>query len=701
MARKTPIERYRNIGISAHIDAGKTTTTERVLFYTGVNHKIGEVHDGAATMDWMEQEQERGITITSAATTCFWSGMANNFQPHHINIIDTPGHVDFTIEVERSMRVLDGACMVYCAVGGVQPQSETVWRQANKYKVPRLAFVNKMDRTGANFFKVYDQMRARLKANPVPLQVPIGAEDLFEGVIDLVKMKAIIWDVASQGMKFEYQDIPAHLVEESKKWRENMVEAAAEASEELMNKYLEEGDLSEAEIKAALRQRTIASEIVPMMCGTAFKNKGVQAMLDAVVEYLPSPLDIPPVPGLNEDDEPVVREAKDNEKFSALAFKIATDPFVGQLCFIRCYSGTLNSGDSVYNSVKEKKERIGRLVQMHANQREEIKEMMAGDIAAVVGLKDTTTGDTLCDEKAIVVLERMIFPEPVISQAVEPKTKADQEKMGLALNRLAAEDPSFRVRTDEESGQTIIAGMGELHLDIIVDRMKREFNVEATVGKPQVAYRETIRKTCEEIEGKFVKQSGGRGQYGHVVLKIEPQEPGKGFEFVDAIKGGTVPREYIPAVEKGVRETLTSGVLAGYPVVDVKVTLFFGSYHDVDSNENAFRMAGSMAFKDGCRKASPVILEPMMAVEVETPEDYAGTVMGDLSSRRGMVQGMDEIAGGGGKIIKAEVPLSEMFGYSTSLRSATQGRATYSMEFKHYSEAPKNVIDAIVTSKAK
>ncbi|MFZ6770928.1 elongation factor G [Undibacterium sp. Di26W] len=701
MARKTPIERYRNIGISAHIDAGKTTTTERVLFYTGVNHKIGEVHDGAATMDWMEQEQERGITITSAATTCFWKGMANNFPEHHINIIDTPGHVDFTIEVERSMRVLDGACMVYCAVGGVQPQSETVWRQANKYKVPRLAFVNKMDRTGANFFKVYDQMRARLKANPVPLQVPIGAEDLFEGVIDLVKMKAIIWDAASQGMKFEYRDIPENLLADAKKWRENMVEAAAEASEELMNKYLEEGDLTEEEIKAALRQRTIASEIVPMMCGTAFKNKGVQAMLDAVVEYLPSPLDIPPVPGLNEDDEPVVRKAEDSEKFSALAFKIATDPFVGQLCFIRCYSGTLNSGDSVYNSVKEKKERIGRLVQMHANQREEIKEMMAGDIAAVVGLKDTTTGDTLCDEKAIVVLERMIFPEPVISQAVEPKTKADQEKMGLALNRLAAEDPSFRVRTDEESGQTIIAGMGELHLDIIVDRMKREFNVEATVGKPQVAYRETIRKTCEEIEGKFVKQSGGRGQYGHVVLKIEPQEPGKGFEFVDAIKGGTVPREYIPAVEKGVRETLTSGVLAGYPVVDVKVTLFFGSYHDVDSNENAFRMAGSMAFKDGCRKASPVILEPMMAVEVETPEDYAGTVMGDLSSRRGMVQGMDEIAGGGGKIIKAEVPLSEMFGYSTSLRSATQGRATYSMEFKHYSEAPKNVIDAIVTSKAK
>jgi elongation factor G len=701
MARKTPIERYRNIGISAHIDAGKTTTTERVLFYTGVNHKIGEVHDGAATMDWMEQEQERGITITSAATTCFWKGMANNFPAHHINIIDTPGHVDFTIEVERSMRVLDGACMVYCAVGGVQPQSETVWRQANKYKVPRLAFVNKMDRTGANFFKVYDQMRARLKANPIPMQVPIGAEENFEGVIDLVKMKAIVWDDASQGMKFDYRDIPENLLAEAKKWRENMVEAAAEASEELMNKYLEEGDLTEEEIKKAIRQRTIASEIVPMMCGTAFKNKGVQAMLDGVVEYLPSPVDIPPVPGINDDDEPVVRKAEDNEKFSALAFKIATDPFVGQLCFIRCYSGTLNSGDTVFNSVKGKKERIGRIVQMHANQREEIKEMLAGDIAAVVGLKDTTTGDTLCDDKAIVVLERMIFPEPVISQAVEPKTKVDQEKMGLALNRLAAEDPSFRVRTDEESGQTIIAGMGELHLDIIVDRMKREFGVEATVGKPQVAYRETIRKTCEEIEGKFVKQSGGRGQYGHVVLKIEPQEPGKGFEFVDAIKGGTVPREYIPAVEKGVRETLTTGVLAGYPVVDVKVTLFFGSYHDVDSNENAFRMAGSMAFKDGCRKASPVILEPMMAVEVETPEDYAGTVMGDLSSRRGMVQGMDEIAGGGGKIIKAEVPLSEMFGYSTSLRSATQGRATYSMEFKHYSEAPKNVIDAIVTSKTK
>ena len=627
--------------------------------------------------------------------------MAGNFAEHHINIIDTPGHVDFTIEVERSMRVLDGACMVYCAVGGVQPQSETVWRQANKYKVPRLAFVNKMDRTGANFFKVYEQMRSRLKANPVPMQVPIGAEEKFEGVIDLVKMKAIYWDDATQGMKFDYRDIPADLAADAAKWRENMVEAAAEASEELMNKYLEEGDLSEAEIKAALRQRTIASEIVPMLCGTAFKNKGVQAMLDAVIEYLPSPIDIPPVPGLDEDEQPVERAADDNEKFSALAFKIATDPFVGQLCFIRCYSGTLNSGDSVLNSVKQKKERIGRIVQMQANEREEIKEMRAGDIAAVVGLKDTTTGDTLCDEKASVVLERMVFPEPVISQAVEPKTKADQEKMGLALNRLAAEDPSFRVRTDEESGQTIIAGMGELHLDIIVDRMKREFNVEATVGKPQVAYRETIRKVCEESEGKFVKQSGGRGQYGHVVLKIEPQEPGKGFEFVDAIKGGTVPREYIPAVEKGVRDTLTSGVMAGYPVVDVKVTLFFGSYHDVDSNENAFRMAASMAFKDGCRKASPVILEPMMAVEVETPEDYAGTVMGDLSSRRGMVQGMDEIAGGGGKIIKAEVPLSEMFGYATSLRSSTQGRATYTMEFKHYAEAPKHVTEAIVSSKAK
>ena len=701
MARKTPIERYRNIGISAHIDAGKTTTTERILYYTGVNHKIGEVHDGAATMDWMEQEQERGITITSAATTCFWKGMANNFPEHHINIIDTPGHVDFTIEVERSMRVLDGACMVYCAVGGVQPQSETVWRQANKYKVPRLAFVNKMDRTGANFFKVYEQMRTRLKANPIPIQVPIGAEDQFEGVVDLVKMKAIIWDEASQGMKFDYRDIPANLVDIANEWREKMVEAAAEATEELMNKYLEEGDLSEAEIKTAIRQRTIAGEIVPMMCGTAFKNKGVQAMLDAVIEYLPAPTDIPPVNGMDENDQPVTRKAEDSEKFSALAFKIMTDPFVGQLIFFRVYSGVVNSGDTIYNAIKGKKERIGRILQMHANQREEIKEVRAGDIAAAVGLKEATTGDTLCDPGAVITLERMIFPEPVISQAVEPKTKADQEKMGLALNRLAQEDPSFRVKTDEESGQTIISGMGELHLEIIVDRMRREFSVEATVGKPQVAYRETIRKVCEEIEGKFVKQSGGRGQYGHVVLKLEPQEPGKGFEFVDAIKGGVVPREYIPAVEKGVLETLPAGVLAGYPVVDVKVTLFFGSYHDVDSNENAFRMAASMAFKDGCRKASPVLLEPMMAVEVETPEDYAGTVMGDLSSRRGMVQGMDEIPGGGGKIIRAEVPLSEMFGYSTSLRSATQGRATYTMEFKHYAEAPKNVTDTIISAKAK
>ena len=701
MARKTPIERYRNIGISAHIDAGKTTTTERVLYYTGVNHKIGEVHDGAATMDWMEQEQERGITITSAATTCFWKGMGNNFPEHHINIIDTPGHVDFTIEVERSMRVLDGACMVYCAVGGVQPQSETVWRQANKYKVPRLAFVNKMDRTGANFFKVYDQMRARLKANPIPLQIPIGAEENFLGVVDLVKMKAIYWDDASQGMKFEYREIPAELVEQANEWREKMVEAAAEATEELMNKYLEEGDLTEEEIKTALRQRTIASEIVPMMCGTAFKNKGVQAMLDGVIEYLPSPVDIPPVGGLDENDEPTSRRAEDAEKFAALAFKIMTDPFVGQLIFFRVYSGTIKSGDTVFNPVKNKKERLGRILQMHANQREEIKEVHAGDIAAAVGLKDATTGETLCDPSAVITLERMVFPEPVISQAVEPKTKADQEKMGLALNRLAQEDPSFRVKTDEESGQTIIGGMGELHLEIIVDRMRREFNVEATVGKPQVAYRETIRKPVADVEGKFVKQSGGRGQYGHAVVTIEPQEQGKGFEFIDAIKGGVIPREYIPAVEKGVREALNAGVLAGYPVVDVKVTLTFGSYHDVDSNENAFRMAGSMAFKDGCRKASPVILEPMMAVEVETPEDYAGNVMGDLSSRRGMVQGMDEIAGGGGKVIKAEVPLSEMFGYSTTLRSATQGRATYTMEFKHYAEAPKNVIEAIVSAKSK
>jgi elongation factor G len=699
MARKTPIERYRNIGISAHIDAGKTTTTERILFYTGVNHKIGEVHDGAATMDWMEQEQERGITITSAATTCFWSGMAKNYPQHRINIIDTPGHVDFTIEVERSMRVLDGACMVYCAVGGVQPQSETVWRQANKYKVPRLAFVNKMDRTGANFFKVYEQMRARLKANPVPLQVPIGAEENFKGLVDLIKMKAIIWNEDDKGVTFKYGDIPADLVDTCKEWHNKMVESAAEANEDLMNKYLEGGELSEEEVKLGLRERTIKGEIVPMLCGSAFKNKGVQAMLDAVIDFMPAPTDIPPVNGTDEDEKPVTRKADDEEKFSALAFKLMTDPFVGQLTFVRVYSGVLSKGDTVYNPVRGKKERIGRIVQMHANNREEIEEIRAGDIAACIGMKDVTTGETLCDPDAVVTLERMIFPEPVISQAVEPKTKADQEKMGIALGRLAAEDPSFRVRTDEESGQTIISGMGELHLEIIVDRMKREFGVEASVGKPQVAYRETIRGTVESAEGKFVKQSGGRGQYGHVVLKVEPQEAGKGFEFVDAIKGGVVPREFIPAVEKGLLETLPNGVLAGYPVVDVKVTLHFGSYHDVDSNENAFKMAASMGFKDGMRKASPVLLEPMMAVEVETPEDYAGTVMGDLSSRRGMVQGMEDISGGGGKIIKAEVPLSEMFGYSTSLRSATQGRATYTMEFKHYSEAPRNVAEAVINAK--
>ncbi|MDP2033822.1 MAG: elongation factor G [Polaromonas sp.] len=700
MSRATPIQNYRNIGISAHIDAGKTTTTERILFYTGVNHKIGEVHDGAATMDWMEQEQERGITITSAATTCFWKGMDTSLPEHRINIIDTPGHVDFTIEVERSMRVLDGACMVYCAVGGVQPQSETVWRQANKYKVPRLAFVNKMDRTGANFFKVVDQMKLRLKASPVPMVIPIGAEENFTGVVDLLKMKAIIWDEASQGMKFTYSDIPAELVELAKEWREKMVEAAAEASEEFMNKYLEEGDLTEEEIKLGIRTRTIASEIQPMYCGSAFKNKGVQRMLDAVIEFMPSPIDIPPVKGMDEDEAPVTRKADDEEKFSALAFKLMTDPFVGQLTFVRVYSGVLKKGDSVYNPIKGKKERIGRIVQMHANNREEVSEIRAGDIAACVGLKDVTTGETLCDPDAIVMLERMVFPEPVITQAVEPKTKADQEKMGIALQRLAQEDPSFRVKTDEESGQTLIAGMGELHLEIIVDRMKREFGVEANVGKPQVAYRETIRKTIEDAEGKFVRQSGGKGQYGHVVLKIEPNEMGKGIEFVDAIKGGVVPREYIPAVEKGIHEAVTSGVLAGYPVVDVKVTLHFGSYHDVDSNEMAFKMAAIFGFKEGCRKAGPVILEPMMAVEVETPEDYAGNVMGDLSSRRGMVQGMEDMVGGG-KAIKAEVPLSEMFGYSTTLRSMSQGRATYTMEFKHYSEAPRNVSEAIMAARAK
>ena len=697
MARQTPINRYRNIGISAHIDAGKTTTTERILFYTGVNHKIGEVHDGAATMDWMEQEQERGITITSAATTCFWKGMAGQYEQHRFNIIDTPGHVDFTIEVERSMRVLDGACMVYCAVGGVQPQSETVWRQATKYKVPRLAFVNKMDRSGADFYKVVDQMRNRLKANPVPIVIPIGREDTFTGVVDLIKMKAIIWDEASQGMKFEYVDIPADLVEVANKWRENMVEAAAEASEELMNKYLEEGDLSEADIILGIRTRTIATEIQPMLCGTAFKNKGVQRMLDAVIDFLPSPVDIPDIEGEDEDGERITRKASDTEGLSALAFKLMTDPFVGQLTFIRVYSGVLKKGDTVYNSVKGRKERIGRIVQMHANTRQEVDEVVAGDIAAAIGLKDVTTGESLCAVDKPIILERMVFPEPVIHVAVEPKTKADQEKMGIALGRLAQEDPSFRVRSDEESGQTIISGMGELHLDIIVDRMRREFNVEASVGAPQVAYREAIKKKVE-VEGKFVKQSGGKGQYGHVWLIMEPNEAGKGFEFVDQIKGGTVPREFIPAVEKGLRETIPSGILAGFPVVDVKVTLFDGSYHDVDSNENAFKMAASIGFKDGMRKADPVLLEPIMAVEIETPEDYMGDVMGDLSSRRGMIQGMEDTAGGG-KAIRAEVPLSEMFGYATTVRSLSQGRASYSMEFKHYAEAPRNVAEAIMNKK--
>ncbi len=697
MARKTPIERYRNIGISAHIDAGKTTTTERILFYTGVNHKIGEVHDGAATMDWMEQEQERGITITSAATTCFWRGMDMQFPEHRFNIIDTPGHVDFTIEVERSMRVLDGACMVYCAVGGVQPQSETVWRQAEKYRVPRLAFVNKMDRQGANFFRVYEQMRERLKANPVPIVIPIGAEENFVGVVDLIKMKAIHWDEASQGNKFEYRDIPAELVSLAEEWREKMIEAAAEANEELMNEYLENGTLPEDKIIAGLRQRTIACEIQPMLCGSAFKNKGVQRMLDAVIEFLPSPVDIPPVKGEDLDGNPAERRASDDEKFCALAFKLMSDPYVGQLTFLRVYSGVLTSGDTVLNANKNKKERIGRLLQMHANQRDEIKEVRAGDIAAAVGLKEVITGETLCDPAAPIKLESMKFPEPVIHVAVEPKSKADQEKMGIALQRLAMEDPSFRVRTDEESGQTIISGMGELHLEIIVDRMRREFNVECNVGAPQVAYREAIRKTVEQ-EGKFVKQTGGRGQYGHVWIRLEPNEPGKGYEFIDAIKGGVVPREYIPAVDKGIQEASQSGVLAGYPVVDFKVTLFDGSYHEVDSNENAFRMAASIAFKEAMKKANPVLLEPMMAVEVETPEEFMGNVMGDLSSRRGIVQGMDDMPGGM-KLVRAEVPLAEMFGYATQLRSLTQGRATYSMEFKHYAEAPRNVAEAVINAR--
>ena len=698
MARKTPIERYRNIGIMAHIDAGKTTATERILFYTGVSHKIGEVHDGAATMDWMEQEQERGITITAAATTCFWSGMAKQFPEHRFNIIDTPGHVDFTIEVERSLRVLDGAIFVLCAVGGVQPQSETVWRQANKYHVPRLAFVNKMDRAGANFLNVVKQLRERLGARPVPLQLPIGQEEKFVGVVDLIKMKAIYWDDASQGMKFEEKDIPADMVAACNDWHDKMVEAAAEANEALSEKYLGGIALTVEEIIAGLRERNIKMEIVPVLCGSAFKNKGVQAALDAVIHFLPAPVDVPAIVGHldDKDSTEAERHASDDEPFSALAFKIMTDPFVGTLTFFRVYSGVLNSGDTLFNPVKDRKERIGRMVQMHANTREELKEVRAGDIAAAVGLKDVSTGDTLCSLDSIITLERMEFPEPVISVAIEPKTKPDQEKMGIALSKLAQEDPSFRVRSDEETGQTIISGMGELHLEILVDRMRREFGVEANVGAPQVAYREAIRKPVE-VEGKFVKQSGGRGQYGHVWIKMAPNEAGKGFEFIDATKGGSVPREYIPAVEKGLRETLPNGVLAGFPVVDVKVTLFDGSYHDVDSNENAFKMAASMAFKDGMRKASPVLLEPMMAVEVEMPEEKMGDVMGDLSSRRGMIQGMEDLPSG--KVIRAEVPLAEMFGYSTTLRSLTQGRATYTMEFKHYSEAPKNVAEAIINKK--
>ena len=699
MARKTPINLYRNIGISAHIDAGKTTTTERILFYTGLTHKIGEVHDGAATTDWMEQEQERGITITSAAVTAYWKGMAGQFKEHRFNIIDTPGHVDFTVEVERSMRVLDGGVMVYCAVGGVQPQSETVWRQANKYKVPRLAFVNKMDRQGANYFRVVEQMKTRLRANPVPVVIPVGAEDNFEGVVDLLKMKAIIWNEADKGVTFEYGDIPADLVSTAEEWRQNMIEAAAEASEELMDKYLGGEELSEEEIVGALRQRTLAGEIQPVLCGSAFKNKGVQRMLDAVVEFLPAPTDIPPVQGVNpETDEPDSREASDDAKFSALAFKLMNDKYVGQLTFIRVYSGVLKSGDSVVNSVKGTRERIGRLVQMTANDRDEIDEVRAGDIAAAIGLKDVTTGETLAAEDAPIILERMEFPEPVIHVAVEPKTKADQEKMGIALNRLAKEDPSFRVRTDEESGQTIISGMGELHLEIIVDRMKREFGVEANVGAPQVAYRETIRKEVES-EAKHVKQSGGKGQYGHVVIKMEPMEPGgAGYEFIDEIKGGVIPREFIPSVDKGIRDTLQNGIVAGYPVVDVRVRLTFGSYHDVDSSQIAFELAASMAFKDGMRKASPVLLEPIMAVEVETPEDYMGDVMGDLNRRRGIVLGMDD-DGIGGKKVRAEVPLAEMFGYSTDLRSATQGRATYTMEFKKYAEAPAHVAEKVVADR--
>ncbi|MGB7216340.1 MAG: elongation factor G [Gammaproteobacteria bacterium] len=697
MARKTPLERYRNIGIMAHIDAGKTTTTERILFYTGVSHKLGETHDGSAIMDWMEQEQERGITITSAATTCFWKGMDQSRPEHRINIIDTPGHVDFTIEVERSLRVLDGAVAVFCAVGGVEPQSETVWRQANKYGVPRLAFVNKMDRTGADFFRVYRQIKERLNGNPVPIQVPVGAEDSFRGVIDLVKMKEIVWDDETLGMRFEYEDIPDDLKDLAEEYREQLVEAAAEGDEELLNKYLEEGTLTEEEIKRGLRARCIRGEIVPMLCGSAFKNKGVQAVLDAVLDYLPSPKDIPPVKGTLPDETEAERPADDDAPFSALAFKIATDPFVGNLTFIRVYSGVLSSGDTVYNPIKDKRERIGRLLQMHANERAEIKEVRAGDIAAAVGLKDVTTGDTLTDPNNVITLEKMDFPEPVISVAVEPKTKADQEKMSVALQKLAREDPSFRVHTDEESGQTIISGMGELHLEIIVDRMRREFKVEANVGKPQVAYRETIRQTVEQ-EGKFVRQTGGRGQYGHVFLRIEPKEPGTGYEFVNAIVGGVVPKEYIPAVDKGVQEQMQNGVIAGYPVVDVKVTLYDGSYHDVDSSEIAFKIAGSMAFKEGAKKAKPVLLEPIMKVEVVTPEEYMGDVNGDLNRRRGLLQGLED--GPAGKIVRAEVPLAEMFGYATTLRSMTQGRATYTMEFHHYAEVPANVAEAIIKERA-
>lgn len=705
MARQTPISRYRNIGISAHIDAGKTTTSERILFYTGVNHKIGETHEGSATMDWMEQEQERGITITSAATTAFWSGMAKQFEPHRINIIDTPGHVDFTIEVERSMRVLDGAVMVYCAVGGVQPQSETVWRQANKYKVPRIAFVNKMDRMGANFLRVVDQLKTRLAANPVPLQLPVGAEEGFTGVVDLIKMKAIKWSDEDQGVTFEYEDIPANMQEQAEEWHNFLVESAAEASEELMEKYLGGDELSEEEIKAALRQRVLASEIILVTCGSAFKNKGVQAMLDAVIEYLPSPTDVPAINGILDDgkDTPAERHASDDEPFSSLAFKIATDPFVGNLTFFRVYSGFVNSGDTVLNPVKAKKERFGRIVQMHANKREEIKEVRAGDIAAAIGLKDVTTGDTLCAVDAPIILERMEFPEPVISVAIEPKTKADQEKMGIALGRLAQEDPSFRVSSDEETGQTIIAGMGELHLDVLVDRMRREFKVEANVGKPQVAYREAITAKVTDIEGKHAKQSGGRGQYGHVVIDMYPLDKNDkdgvpmDYEFINEIKGGVIPGEYIPAVDKGIQEQLKSGPLAGYPVVNMGIRLHFGSYHDVDSSELAFKLAASIAFKDGFKKAKPVLLEPIMKVEVETPEDYMGDVIGDLNRRRGLIEGMDDMVTG--KIVRAQVPLSEMFGYATDLRSQTQGRASYSMEFLKYNEAPNNVAQAVIEAR--